>query len=289
MTLRAASALLLHLCAMAALASAALADPVQFRSAPVNPTPFMVRQARLRGTVAVPRPGDVIAGDIYKPAGTGPFPAVVALHGCEGWPSSEDGRRRQAERYISQGYVFLAVDSFGPRGIEQACVPPPGSASADRLGDAYGALDWLSGQSFVNASRVAVLGASQGGSAALLAVSPVASSQGYSHRFAAAAAFYPVCSPALAVVNAPLLVLIGALDDWTLAADCQAMMTAPAEGSAPKMLEVYPGAYHAFNGQSVRDHPREVFGHHLEYNDAATKAANATLADFLSRTLKQRA
>ena len=247
----------------------------------------MMRQAQLHGTVAVPRPGDMIAGDLYKPAGTGPFPAIVALHGCEGWPSSEDGRRRQAERYVSQGYVLLTVDSFGPRGIEQACVPPPGSASADRLGDAYGALDWLSGQPFVDASRVAVLGASQGGSAALLAVSPVASSQGYNHRFAAAAAFYPVCSPSLAVVNAPLLVLIGALDDWTLAADCQSMMAAPAEGSAPKTLAVYPGAYHAFNGQSVRDHPRDVFGHHLEYNDAATKAANATLADFLSRTLKQ--
>ncbi len=229
----------------------------------------------------------MIAEDVYKPAGTGPFPAIVALHGCEGWPPSEDDRHRQAERYISQGYVFLAVDSFGPRGIEQACVPSPGSTNADRLGDAYGGLDWLSGQPFVDALRVAVLGASQGGSTALLAVSPVASSQGYSHRFAAAAAFYPVCSPALAVVNAPLLVLIGALDDWTLAADCQAMMAAPADGSAAKTLEVYPGAYHAFNGQSVRAHPREVFGHHLEYNDAATKAANATLADFLSQTLKQ--
>ena len=287
MNMRAALALLLQLYAMASWAGAASADPVQFRSAPVNPTPFMVRQAQVRGTVAVSRPGDMIAGDIYKPAGTGPFPAIVALHGCEGWPSSEEGRRRQAERYVSQGYVFLAVDSFGPRGIEQACVPPPGSASADRLGDAYGALDWLSSQSFVDVSRVAVLGASQGGSAALLAISPVAALQGYNHRFAAAAAFYPVCSPALAVVNAPLLVLIGALDDWTLAADCQAMMATPAEGSAPKTLEVYPGAYHAFNGQSVRDHPREVFGHHLEYDDAATKTANAALAEFLSRTLKQ--
>ena len=71
MTLRAASALLLHLWAMAALASAASAEAVQFRSAPVNPTPFMVRQAQLHVTVAVPRPGDTIAGNLYKPAGTG--------------------------------------------------------------------------------------------------------------------------------------------------------------------------------------------------------------------------
>jgi len=238
--------------------------------------------------VALPRPGDPIAGDLYRPAGTGPFPAIVALHGCAGWPATADDRRRQAEKYVAQGYAFLWVDSFGPRGIKQACVPVPGTPSADRLGDAYGALDWLDTQPFVDASRIALLGTSQGGSMVLLALGPVGSAQAsHGRHFAAGVAFYPLCSPSAAVVSAPLLVLIGALDDWTRASDCQAMAALPHDGGAPVKLLVFPGAYHAFNNAIVRAHSRDVFGHHLEYNEAATNAANAAVAKFLSETLKR--
>jgi dienelactone hydrolase len=286
MIVKAALALSIQLCAVLASAGVALADPVQFASAAINPTPFMKLQAELHGTVAMPKPGDMIAGDIYKPPGTGPFPAIVALHGCEGWPATADGRRQQADKYVAQGYVFLAVDSFGPRGIEQACVSTRGNPPADRLGDAYGALDWLDAQPFVDASRVALLGASQGGSVVLLAISPSLSLLTTERHFAAGVAFYPVCSPSSAVVSVPLLVLIGALDDWSSAVDCQAMLALPHDGGAPEQLLVFPGAYHAFNGQSMRTQPREVFGHHLEYDENATKAANAAVAEFLSEALR---
>lgn len=106
----------------------------------------------------MPKPGDPIAGDLYGPAGGSPFPAIVALHGCEGWPRTAEGRRQQAERYVAQGYAFLLVDSFGPRGIAQACVTLPGTPIFDRLGDALGAFDWLGAQPFVDASRIALLG-----------------------------------------------------------------------------------------------------------------------------------
>jgi dienelactone hydrolase len=155
-------AFIIQFCALVAWAAMALADPVQFTSAPVPPTPLMQHRAGLRGTVALPRPGDPIAGELYKPVGDGPFPAIVALHGCEGWLHTPERRQRQAERYVAQGYAILLVNSFAPRGIKQACVPPPGSPPMDRLGDAYGALDWLATRPFVDASRIALLGASQG-------------------------------------------------------------------------------------------------------------------------------
>ena len=56
--LRPALALLVQLCALVAWAGPALAEPVQFVSASVPPTPFMQRQAELRGTVAQPTPGN---------------------------------------------------------------------------------------------------------------------------------------------------------------------------------------------------------------------------------------
>ena len=265
----------------------ASAEAVRFASAAADPTPFMQRQAERLGTVARPTPGEMVGGDLFEPAGNGPFPAIVALHGCEGWPTDPAARQRQAERYVAQGYVVLAVDSFGPRRIAQACVPTAGNPVADRVGDAYGALDWLAAQPFVDASHVAVLGSSQGGSVVLAVLSPGVFLRRAGPRFAAGVAFYPVCAPGSAVVSVPLLVLIGALDDWTPASDCQAMAALPHDGGAPEQVLVFPGAHHAFNGPSVRDHPRDVFGHHLEYNAAADAAANTAIAGFLSDTLKR--
>ena len=253
-------ALIMQLCGMVAWPVSAWADPVQFASASVPPTSFMQHQAGLRGMMAQPTPADTIAGDLYKPEGTGPFPSIVALHGCEGWPATADGRRLQAAKYVAQGFAFLWVDSFGPRGIGQTCSPPPGSPSADRLADAYGALDWLAVQQFADPTHIALLGASQGGSAVLVGLGPTAAALAHGHRFVAGVAFYPVCSPAYAVVSAPLLVLVGALDDWTSASDCKAMAAQQHEGGATVRVVVFPGAYHAFNGGSVRAGSQEAYG-----------------------------
>jgi hypothetical protein len=46
--------------------------------------------------------------------GGGPFPAVVVLHGCIGITGHFTGI---ADRRSSWGYVALAVDSLGPRGL----------------------------------------------------------------------------------------------------------------------------------------------------------------------------
>ena len=50
--------------------------------------------------------------------GGGPFPAVVVLHGCIGISGHFTGI---ADRLSSWGYVTLAVDSLGPRGISSRC------------------------------------------------------------------------------------------------------------------------------------------------------------------------
>ena len=267
-------------------AGIARAEPVKFASASVAPTPFAQQHAERQGVKASPVAGDMIAGDIYKPDGVGPFPAIVVVHGGEGWPKNPDARRRSAERYTSQGYVWLEVDSYGPRGIVQACVPTAGNRSADRPGDAFGALDWLKTQPFVDGTRVALMGASQGGGVVLFVLSKDGLAQPSAHRFAAGIAYYPVCAPNWAVVTAPVLVLVGALDDWSSASDCRAMGDMPHNGGSPETVMVFPDAYHAFDGESVRDHPRDVFGHHLEYNEAATHTAHMAVDAFLSKILK---
>jgi len=90
--------------------------------------------------------------------GSGPYPAVVVLHGCSGFSSHDTVI---ADQIASWGYVVLAVDSLTPRGIDSRCGGPtlPGQAL-----DAYAALRYLSRLAFVDPARVAVLGGSMGGS-----------------------------------------------------------------------------------------------------------------------------
>ena len=276
--------------ALAMLPMLAHAEPVQLRSAPAHPTPLQQRLARERGTEPAPAQGDAITAELYRPGGPGPFPALVVLHGCAGRAAPADERRRMAH-YVAQGYATLVVDSFAPRHIQQACIPGDPAAglpaaSADRIGDAFAALDWLAAQPFVDPARIAALGFSQGGGVALFAASKDGAAQGYAHRFAATVAYYPPCSPAYAANTVPVLVLIGEKDDWTPLYDCQLMLDAHATASPPLTLQVFPAAGHSFDAESLAGHPVDRYLHHLEYNQPAAEAADAAATAFLARALR---
>jgi dienelactone hydrolase len=91
------------------------------------------------------------------------YPAVVVLHGCSGLSSHTAGI---ADKLGSWGYVALAVDSLGARGLANHCT---GGASFDQAFDDYVALRYLAQQDFVDPTRVAVLGQSMGGYSTLYA------------------------------------------------------------------------------------------------------------------------
>src|SRR5207248_4330873 len=102
-----------------------------------------------------------LSGYLARPRGpgAGPFPGVIVLHHCAGF---DDLVVSWADRLSSWGYVALAVDSFGPRKVPRNC-----TARTYQAFDASSALNFLAHQDFVDSSRVAVLGYSQGGMAAL--------------------------------------------------------------------------------------------------------------------------
>jgi dienelactone hydrolase len=242
------------------------------------------RLAAQQGTVAHADPGDLISGELYRPAGTGPYPAVVALPGCTGRfdPVSE---REITSRYTDHAYVVLWTDSFSARGIEHQCgfVPHP----VDQALDAYGALDFLATQPFVDPAHVIVLGVAQGGTTALSLASPAGYAQGISpHRFIAAIAYSPHCYPGFATVSIPTLILTGEVDSWNPAVECEAMMaehTGTGAGTgATERLIVFPGAYHGFNLAGLKDHPTELFWHYMDYNEHADRAAWAAVEALLA-------
>ncbi|HEY5129418.1 MAG TPA: dienelactone hydrolase family protein [Bradyrhizobium sp.] len=247
--------------------TASAEELVRFDSAQYRVGQIQQRQARERGEIPASAPAETIEGYLSKPEGSGPFAAVVYLHGCNGL--SKNARDRVAKLMTGWGYVSLAADSFTTRGIKDSCdrLLPSGQA------DALGALHYLSNLAFVDPHRIAVIGSSRGGIIAL----QVASSHPVDLfavpdelKFKAAVAYYPLCGVATDQLTIPTIILIGELDDWTPAKDCERWMERRAGKGAPVKLVIYPGAYHAFDFQNLGD-GRRLFRHWLKYDANAAE------------------
>lgn len=98
-----------------------------------------------------------------------------------------------------------------------------------------------------------MIGFSQGAITALAAVGSDAFDlfEPGDRKFKAAIAFYPSCLSD-GTMTVPTLILIGALDDWTRASACTAMMANRTGAGSPVRLIVYPGAHHAFDVTSLQ-------------------------------------
>ena len=207
--------------------------------------------------VKIPQGEGVLNGVLFRPEGPGPFPAIVALHGCAGLNDRAGALRPLyndwAERFTAAGYAVLFPDSFGSRGAGSQCRVRDRRIRArfERVRDAYDARYWLQEQAWVKRDRVALVGWSMGAVAALWAVRPRAGAREMVD-FRSAVAFYPNCRRAGETAwsaRIPILILIGLADDWTSASACQTMAAGARGRSARVEVVTYPGAHHAF------DHP----------------------------------
>jgi dienelactone hydrolase len=228
--------------------------------------------------------GPEIAGWLYRPGGTGPFPAIVLAHPCNGVSAHTDV---WGKLIASWGYVVLAPDSFGSRGEKNLCGRGALINGNMRVADIAGAIDYLNAQPFVQRGNIGLIGHSHGGWTVMRSVQK---DYGLAARgLRAAVAYYPLCQPQFdSGVAVPLLILIGDKDDWTPADNCRRLQKA---GFArPELVEAvfYPNAYHSFDSK-VSDRTLVVAdgkSHHLAYDPVGGPDAEARTKAFFAKYLR---
>lgn len=219
-----------------------------------------------------------LVGYLFKPVEmpTKRVAAVVMMHGRAGAYSSRANgvydastlsrrHRMWGELWAEAGYVALLVDGFGPRGYPQGF---PRFSYAERPAeldevtvrplDAYGALAYLRTRAYVLPDRIGLQGWSNGGSAALSAMSvDAADALGIlaptpATGFRAALALYPGCGLKGRFAGgyrpyAPVRVFHGTADEEVSASRCGAFVAKSRLLGGDIAIRIYDGATHGFD------------------------------------------
>jgi carboxymethylenebutenolidase len=132
--------------------------------------------------------GNTLHGVIYRPAGPGPFPALLYNHGSAPGNASDAAFARLAPVFVAHGWVFFAPYRRGQgsssaagayigaqieRARAEGGVPLAADTmvrllSTDHLEDQLAGLHWLRQQPYIAHARIAVMGNSFGGIESLL-------------------------------------------------------------------------------------------------------------------------
>ncbi len=238
----------------------------------------------------------LLTGYVFMPAGSGPHPAVVMLHGRSGPYSSLKRGRHDADAltmrhkmwgnfWAEHGYLAIHVDSFGPRGYGDGFPRHSYSSRPLEVGeqsvrplDAYGALAYLRRRNDVVPDRIGVQGWSNGGMAVLATMGSRPSGleqPSLVSGFRAAIAQYPGCRAQAAETDyqpyAPLLLAVAEDDDEVSPTVCRSLAEGLRSRGAQLEFIWYDGAHHAYDDPGRRKQSHEP--NRLALQDTLQRAA----------------
>jgi dienelactone hydrolase len=228
-----------------------------------------------------------LSNAVFKPAGAGPFPVVVLGHACGG--VDRPHIRERMREFLAAGYAVMALDSFGPRGL-QNCRGQTAVRSPATVMDAYRALEHLSGLPGVDSKRIFFVGYSWGGVVAPQLASPQSAEVfNAKQRYRALVSYYGGCSyhlapPAPAVeymlpdTDQPILMLMAGRDKEFDAKECVARLESMKAAGKPVSWHVYPETHHAWDqsDQRGREVIRTPTGESNQYLYDAAATADST-------------
>ncbi len=191
-----------------------------------------------------------IGEELRFPPGTVKIPAVVLIHGSAGVGASVDGWARELN---ALGAAALILDTFTGRGITETITDQSQLSTFSLIVDAYRALRLLSHHPRIDPARIAVMGFSKGGFAALYS-----SMRRFQHlwgppdlEFAAYIPLYTRCDTPLLedenVSDNPIRLFHGAADDYVPVEPTRRYVERLKRAGKDVQLTVYGDARHSFD------------------------------------------
>ena len=187
---------------------------------------------------------------------TGRRPAVVILHGGGGGGTNEED---WAKGFRKIGIATFVLDSNSARGCRKQekkviiCKNAYLHQGLGHIPDAYRALNLLSTHPLIDPNRIALMGFSTGGKAALYAsvkrFQKIWGTPGL--EFSAYVPFYPGCKTIFEndeiISNLPIRIFFGDSDDFVSHVLCEEYVNRLRKTGADVTITVYPNATHAFD------------------------------------------
>ena len=247
-------------------------------------------------SIEIPTDDKPLQAVMYRPAGEGPFPFVIALPGCNGLRKQGGDIRALwdgwGRRLSEAGFGVLFPDSYSSRGLTAQCRDKPAGRShasqirpeRERVADIRAARDWLQQQDFARKDRIALLGWDSGAIAVLWAVRPNHEPDDERPDFRSAAVLYPGCqrlNDTAWSARVPTLVMIGARDDRIHVKACEQMVAGARGRSAQAVIVKYRGAYHAFDDDHMK--PPHKRGNPIPANSRSNLSDVEARADAFKR------
>lgn len=199
-----------------------------------------------------------LAGQLrFAKNGPAKQPLVILLHSASG-PITDGAPYEEWPRVLNEiGIATFAVDSYAGRGLVNYPSDAGKISFLTRVIDAYRALDVAAKDPRIDTSRIAVMGFSQGASAALYSdMTRFQKMYGSPDlHFAAHISAYAVCNTRFQDeenVTAPILMLHGAADDLTPIAPCRDYAERLSKAGKSVRIIEYPDAYHQFDAPMYR-------------------------------------
>src|SRR5579872_1106520 len=190
-----------------------------------------------------------LTGEFRIAQGSGRLPVVMLMHGSGGMGPNIEYWARDLN---AMGISTFALDGFTGRGLTSVSRNQALLGRLNFILDIYRALDILAQHPRVDTSRIALIGFSRGGQAALYA------SEKRFHRmwnksgieFAAYVPFYPDCMTTYIsdtdVADKPIRIFQGTPDDYNPVAPCKKFVERLRTAGHNVILTEYPNAWHAF-------------------------------------------
>ena len=219
--------------------------------------------------------GQKMEATLYKPAGAGPFPAVIVLHTSSGLRPPEHG---YATRLADEGYVCLVPDFFTPYGLGDFNRQMTFTTHAKAIyADFVAARDALKQMKEVRADRIGAVGFSNGGYWALLLAARGDVQAGVSYYGAVNAANTDPSLSAFRMAftssSSPVLVLHGARDDTVFPRYAEDLKSILVEAKAPFEFQMYDSAGHGLERGKNRgtDAANDAWRRTLRFFDATLR------------------